>query len=243
MMARIDQSRIWEEAASPPNDSLVRRFIVRLAQGQGEPSRSGELPPRRPRPAGRRRSWLSFAPTWRSVARPASWFASSRISAAFPNSRRTCWSRSSTRSIASAQDAGEAPDPHEYDARFPAIAAEVRDLIDIHEFVDSSPDDLLVAKGPDETTPHFRAAGETIGGFRLVEELGRGANGPGVPRPGASPRGPPGGPQGFTRRLARAADPGAFAAHAHRPCLLVSRRRRHGPSFALHALFRPGHAG
>ena len=71
------------------------------------------------------------------------------------------------------EEAGEAPDPREYDTRFPAIAADVRELIDIHEFVDSSQDQLAGDAARVEKVP-FPIAGETIGGFRLVEELGRG---------------------------------------------------------------------
>ena len=71
------------------------------------------------------------------------------------------------------QDAGEALDPREFDTRFPAIAAEIRDLIDIHNFVDSS-QDLLLGEETAKEDVEFPRAGETIGGFRLVEELGRG---------------------------------------------------------------------
>ena len=68
------------------------------------------------------------------------------------------------------QDAGEAIDPREFDTRFPAIAAEIRDLIDIHNFVDSS-QDLLLGEESARDDVEFPSAGETIGGFRLVEEL------------------------------------------------------------------------
>ena len=123
----------------------------------------------------RRRSWRCFAPTWRCVDKPASWFASGVcISAAFPQLPPNLLLALVYEEYCVRKDAGETPDPLEYDARFPAIAAEVRDLIDIHEFVDSIHDHLL-GEGPRPDETPFPSAGETIGGFRLVEELGRGA--------------------------------------------------------------------
>ena len=99
MMAQFDQNRTWEEAASPPNNTLVRRFSSDWRKGKASPPDPASYLP--DDPAQRPAALLAlFAPTWRCVARPASWLASSGIFAAFPSSRRTCWWRSSTRSTA-----------------------------------------------------------------------------------------------------------------------------------------------
>jgi eukaryotic-like serine/threonine-protein kinase len=70
------------------------------------------------------------------------------------------------------EEAGESPDSADYEARFPEFAARLRELLVIHD---------LVAE-PGSTSPDFDAnpvafpsVGQTIGGFRLVEELGRGS--------------------------------------------------------------------
>ncbi|MEO6811268.1 MAG: protein kinase, partial [Isosphaeraceae bacterium] len=70
------------------------------------------------------------------------------------------------------EEADDDPDPAEYDARFPDLAPQLREILDIHS---------LVAAGI-STAPHepleidtpFPEAGQTIAGFHLVEELGRG---------------------------------------------------------------------
>src|SRR5262249_26947648 len=78
------------------------------------------------------------------------------------------------------EEAGETPDPAEYQARFPAVAKLLREVLDIHALVVSSRGHLAngstlgtLSLSPGATVA-FPEAGQLIGGFRLVEELGRG---------------------------------------------------------------------
>ena len=251
--AGIDWRRGGEVMPNRPDSDLGRGGVAPLRR-LGAPLRRGLAQGRRRAtpiwPAtcpkilapGRRRSSRCFAPTWRSVARPATRFASSRIFGAFRSCRPTCSIALVYEEYCVRQEAGEALDPREFDSRFPAIAAEVRDLIDIHKFVDSS-QDLLLGEEPAKDDALFPRAGETIGGFRLVEELGRGR----LARVFLALERHLADRQvalKVSRKGSREPQTLAILQHTHIvPDLLVSRRRRHGPSFALHALFRQSHAG
>src|SRR5262249_31579552 len=68
----------------------------------------------------------------------------------------------------------ETPDPAEYLARFPDLAIPLRRVLEIHGLVGSA--SATTSLSNFETTPAaFPEAGQTIAGFYLVEELGRGA--------------------------------------------------------------------
>jgi len=71
------------------------------------------------------------------------------------------------------EEDGEGPFPAEYDERFPDLADRLRRVFDIHELVGNAASTDLHVPGP-EPTP-FPEAGQTIAGFHLVEELGRGS--------------------------------------------------------------------
>jgi serine/threonine protein kinase len=71
------------------------------------------------------------------------------------------------------EEDGCAPFPSEYDERFPDLRDRLRRVFDIHELVgNAASTDLHV---PDPDSPPFPEAGQTIAGFHLVEELGRGS--------------------------------------------------------------------
>ena len=115
----------------------------------------------------------------------------------------------------------------------------------IHEFVDSRSRLRLADEAVRNDNSRFPNVGETISGFRLVEELGRGAMARVVlacerqlADSGAVAL------KVSLRELAASRRPSRLLQHtAHRPCFLVPRRRCHGPAIALHALFWTGHAG
>ncbi len=69
------------------------------------------------------------------------------------------------------------PDRTEYLARFPRDAEALARVLEIHELVGSATTTLSISAGPAAFAAQgaFPAAGETIGGFLLVEELGRGS--------------------------------------------------------------------
>jgi serine/threonine protein kinase/predicted Zn-dependent protease len=66
----------------------------------------------------------------------------------------------------------DAPDPSEYFERFPEVRAQLRRVFDIHGLVGSGASTALHLPDPAEVP--LPEAGQTIAGFRLVEELGRG---------------------------------------------------------------------
>ena len=67
----------------------------------------------------------------------------------------------------------QAPFPAEYDERFPELADRLRRVFDIHELVGNAESTDLHVPAPDEV--RFPEVGQTIAGFFLVEELGRGS--------------------------------------------------------------------
>jgi len=171
-MAPIDQSQIWEEAASPPNSTLARRYRSDWRQCKVSPPDPSSYLPDDPakRPAALLALLRADLALRREAGEPARVEPYLRR---FPELPASVLVALVYEEYCVREEAGEAPDPHEYDTRFPAIANEVRELIDIHEFVDSSRD-LLLGEEPEQTHAPFPRAGETIGGFRLVKELGRG---------------------------------------------------------------------
>jgi eukaryotic-like serine/threonine-protein kinase len=71
------------------------------------------------------------------------------------------------------EEEGLAPFPAEYDERFPDLADRLRRVFDIHELVGNADSTDLHVPGLEEV--RFPEAGQTIAGFFLVEELGRGS--------------------------------------------------------------------
>ncbi len=72
------------------------------------------------------------------------------------------------------EEAGEIPDPVEYEDRFPDLADRVREIIEIHGFVVECPSTAPHPPEP-EAGWTFPESGQTLAGFRLIEELGRGS--------------------------------------------------------------------
>lgn len=172
-MAAIDQSQIWEEAISPPNSTLARRYRSDWRQGKASPPDPSSYLPDDPakRPAALLALLSADLTLRRGAGEPA------RVEGylgRFPELPADVLMALVYEEYCLREEAGEGPDPHEYETRFPAIANELRELIDIHEFVDSSRD-LLSGEEPQLEYVPFPEAGETISGFRLVRELGRGA--------------------------------------------------------------------
>ncbi len=71
------------------------------------------------------------------------------------------------------EEAGEGPEAEEYETRFPDLAVSFREVLEFHHLVGHARE--LIAHGPCPNDAPFPEAGQTIAGFRLVEELGRGA--------------------------------------------------------------------
>ena len=90
------------------------------------------------------------------------------------------------------EEAGDAPSPADYESRFPDLATRLRRVLDIHALVGGPDAPTLGSMAATISTTglqrtrrdddarqsnriEFPEAGETIGGFRLIEELGRGS--------------------------------------------------------------------
>ena len=99
---------------------------------------------------------------------------SNRTAIDFPSSTASRWSPCSTRNISLREEAGESPKAAEYQARFPDIADSFHEVIEIHDLLGRARLHGL-ASAPASNGTTFPEAGQTIAGFRLVEELGRGA--------------------------------------------------------------------
>jgi serine/threonine protein kinase/Flp pilus assembly protein TadD len=67
------------------------------------------------------------------------------------------------------RDQGEAVDPDEFCARYPAVQSSLGRLLEAHQYVERHPE--LVDVGPDASWP---VPGDVFAGFHLVRELGRG---------------------------------------------------------------------
>jgi serine/threonine protein kinase/Tfp pilus assembly protein PilF len=71
------------------------------------------------------------------------------------------------------EEAGESPQATEYDARFPEVAASFREVLEIHGVIGRVRVPPTSCPNPAEAP--FPEVGQTIAGFSLTEELGRGA--------------------------------------------------------------------
>jgi serine/threonine protein kinase/Tfp pilus assembly protein PilF len=71
------------------------------------------------------------------------------------------------------EEAGESPEPGDYTDRFPDIAHSFQDVLEIHGLFGHAR--IPASCGPCEHATPLPEVGQTIAGFRLVEELGRGS--------------------------------------------------------------------
>ncbi|QEH33350.1 Serine/threonine-protein kinase PknH [Aquisphaera giovannonii] len=73
------------------------------------------------------------------------------------------------------EDAGESPTADEFVARFPDVAAPFLDVMEVHRLVGGT--SMFDSMGMVAEPSRFPETGSIIGGYRIVEELGRGAFG------------------------------------------------------------------
>jgi serine/threonine protein kinase len=73
------------------------------------------------------------------------------------------------------EEHGEAPDPAEFLDRFPQLADRLRRVLSIHDLVGPGSGASTALHGPPDDDVLMPEVGQTIAGFTLVEELGRGA--------------------------------------------------------------------
>jgi serine/threonine protein kinase/predicted Zn-dependent protease len=162
---------VWDEAADPAARGAALAF---------ERAWLASSPGRRPRPD-------DYLPD--SVARPGDLLALLRVDLAqrrkfgedsnpggyrarFPDLPPDAFIALLYEEYCLREEAGEEPDPREYQARYPEVASRLGEILDIHRLVaepGSTSNDLGFPG------PAFPEVGETIAGFQLVEELGRGS--------------------------------------------------------------------
>jgi serine/threonine protein kinase len=174
-MGSIARSGTWDEASSPAATRLARRF----EDAWRDPRRK-----RKPDPAEFLPEGIEETPA------PAAWLAllradlnlrwddgeavrieeyRKRFPALDPDTLvALCYEEFCIR-----EEKGQAPFAAEYDERFPDLADRLRPLLEIHEIFGNATSTALHVPGI-EATP-FPEAGQTIAGFHLVEELGRGS--------------------------------------------------------------------
>ncbi len=175
-MALADQGRAWEEASSPDAARLAREFEAAWrSDPSSPPDPAGFLPDE---PGRRPGALLALLRADLALRREAGEPARvERYCRRFADLADEVLVGLLYEEFCLREEAGEAPDPSEYEARFPAVADQLREVLDIHDLVGSSGSLSLstAATGADSRPARLPEAGETIGGFRLVEELGRGA--------------------------------------------------------------------
>ncbi len=167
------RSGTWDEASSPAATRLARQF-----EGAWRASKPG----RRPDPL----AFLANSPDASAACRLAllradlnlKWDEGEAVRVETYRDRRPgldpdtlvalCYEEFCRR-----EEDGEGPFPAEYDERFPDLADRLRRVFDIHELIgNAASTDLHVPETPPVPFPE---AGQTIAGFHLVEELGRGS--------------------------------------------------------------------
>ncbi len=170
---QVPSTRTWDGAASPRANGCVRRF-----EAAWKTSRRGS----RAEP----REFLPDGP----ADRPAALLAILRaeIGLRWDSGERATVERYRERypelgpddlvalayeEFCLREEAGDAPSPAEYDERFPDLAPRLRRVFDIHELVGSGGSAAFRATATPEVP--FPESGQTMAGFHLREELGRGS--------------------------------------------------------------------
>ena len=180
-MGSIARSGTWDEASSPAATRLARRFED--AWRDPRRKRNNRPDPSDFLPEGAGAGAGSDAP-------PAAWLALLRADLnlrwdegesvrveeyrdRFPGLDAETMVALCYEEFCRREEDGLAPFPTEYDERFPDLSERLRRVFDIHELVGNAASTDLHVPGP-ELTP-FPEARQTIAGFHLVEELGRGS--------------------------------------------------------------------
>jgi len=188
-LTRSSSGRTWDEAASPEAARLVRRFEAdwrRWARQRGgpQPDPANYLPHGSEADSG---AWLAllraeFGLRHETREQPRVEQYLSR----FPDLDSQIVLALLYEEFCLREEAGQRPDPEEFARRFPDHAGALRRVLEIHDLVGGSHDATIdlgsstiahsagrTGASPPEAP--FPDSGQSIGGFRLVEELGRGS--------------------------------------------------------------------
>ncbi len=171
-MSRIQSGAFWDDASTPGIALLLRRYETDWRRSTGyRPDPRDYLPDDvAEHPAALSalvRADLVLG--WRArEPRPIEWYH-----ARYPELDGESLLALIYEEYCLREEAGELPQPAEYQARFPDVARSFQEVIEIHNLIGRAGDPSW--RAPRENGPPFPDTGHTIAGFRLVEELGRGA--------------------------------------------------------------------
>ncbi len=174
-MSLLSSGRTWDEASSPAAVRLARRFE--------DVWRSASAPGRRPIPgdfladdAGCPGARLALLRAEMGLR----WEVGEKVSASWYRERYPDLGEEALVALIYEEfclreedPETDPPEPSEYYERYPEVAPALQRVLDIHGLVGSGTATALHV--PETPAVPFPAAGETIAGFQLVEELGRGA--------------------------------------------------------------------
>ena len=164
--------RTWEEASAPAAVRLARRFEAAWRDAPGRrPDPDDFLPDEGPDRPGARLALLRADLALRREAGEgvdAAWYR-----ARYPHLDDDTLVALIFEEFCLREDDQEDPDPNEYVARYPDLAERLRRVFDIHRLVGTGQTTVLSAAAAPAV--RFPEAGQTIAGFQLIEELGRGA--------------------------------------------------------------------
>jgi serine/threonine protein kinase/predicted Zn-dependent protease len=183
-MSLSASGRTWEQASSPAAVRLAQRFEAAWrdatdsgsARDQGYPRPDDFLPEDAQSYPGARLALLraDLALRWEAGERVgAEWYRQHYDDLGEETLVALIYEEFCLR-----EEHDEAPEATEYFERFPEVAAQLRRVLDIHGLVGSASAVTESLAGSDATaaaTVVFPEAGQTIAGFHLVEELGRGS--------------------------------------------------------------------
>jgi hypothetical protein len=147
LMALAGEGRIWDDASAPAAAGLAGRFAEAWrARPDDPPDPLDFLPEEHTNgdgngdgPARRDAALLALLRTDLALRREAGEPArAERYLRRCPDLPREVLVALVYEEFCLREEAGEAPDPAEYEARFPGVAAQLREVLDIHEFVGSA---------------------------------------------------------------------------------------------------------
>ncbi len=180
MTPSISLGRTWEAAESPELGRLAGRFETAWRSNPLDPPRIEEFLPREP--AQRSPALLALLRVelaLRFETDPG--FRVESLRSRHPEIEGETLTALVYEEYCLREERGEQVQRLEYEQRFPSIAVAARRVFDIHDLVGAAPGSTADWLRSASFSPirsrgvEFPEAGQTIGGFRLVEELGRGS--------------------------------------------------------------------
>ncbi|WP_169974726.1 protein kinase domain-containing protein [Tautonia rosea] len=181
--------RTWDDASSPAAARLAQRFEDdwRRSPPEARPDPVSYLPAD---PAERPGAWLALLRADLGLR----WDEGEAVSVEHYRSRYPDLDEQTLVALlyeefCLLEETGSSPDPADYERRFPELASALRRVFDIHALIGGSASPMVSStrsnfnpsqsprstEAADADSVAFPEAGETIGGFRLAEELGRGS--------------------------------------------------------------------